>query len=164
MIEVQEMANEEIEEVLQSVGYGHFACARNNKPYVVPISYAYSKPNIYIYTTEGKKSDIIKDNPQVCLQIEDVIHNGNWRSVVFNGKAELITDREEREDVLKLILKTNPTLTPAISIRWMDNWVRENREMVYRIRPTSVTGRSAAGVESRAALAQSGGRRIPQIF
>ncbi len=164
MIEVQEMTDDEIEEVLQSVGYGHFACARNNKPYVVPISYVYSKPNIYIYTTEGKKSDIINDNPRVCLQVEDVINNTQWRSVVFNGTAEQITDRAEREEVLKLILKTNPTLTPAISIRWMDNWVRENREIVYKIKPDTATGRSALNVESRAALAQSGARRIPQIF
>ncbi len=154
MIEVQEMANDEIEEILQSVGYGHFACARNNKPYVLPISYAYSKPNIYIYTTDGKKSDIIKTNPQVCLQVEDVINSGNWRSVVVNGIAEQITDRNEREEILKLILETNPTLTPAISIRWMDNWVRENREIVYRIKPDTINGRSAVSVESKAALAQ----------
>jgi nitroimidazol reductase NimA-like FMN-containing flavoprotein (pyridoxamine 5'-phosphate oxidase superfamily) len=164
MIEVQEMTDDEIDEVLQGVGFGHFACSRNNRPYVVPISYAYSKPNIYIYTTDGKKSDIIQDNPQVCLQVEDVINNNQWRSVVFNGTAEQIADREEREEVLKLILKTNPTLTPAISIRWMDNWVRENREVVYKIKPDAVTGRSALSVESRAALAQSGGGRIPQIY
>jgi nitroimidazol reductase NimA-like FMN-containing flavoprotein (pyridoxamine 5'-phosphate oxidase superfamily) len=162
MVEVQEMGNDEIEEVLNTVGFGHFACARDNKPYVVPINYAYSKPYIFIYSTEGKKSDIIKTNPQVCLQVEDVVNKEFWRSVVVNGTAERVTDPGEREEILKLILKTNPTLTPAISIRWMDNWIRENHEIVYKILPDTITGRSAHSVERRAAR-QSGSSRVEKF-
>ncbi len=164
MLEVQEMTNNEIEEVLARVGYGHLACARDNRPYVVPVHYAYDKPNIYIYTTEGMKTDIIKANPQVCLQIEEAVDNGNWRSVIANGDAEQITDLKEREEVLRLILATNPTLTPAISIRWMDNWVRENREVVYRIKPSLITGRSSVKVKISAAFAQPGNARKSQIY
>lgn len=160
MVEVQEMANEEIDEILQSVGFGHLACVREGKPYIVPINYAYSRPNIYIYTTEGKKTDIIGTNPEVCLQVEDIVDNRNWRSVVVNGTAEQITDREEREEILKLILKTNPSLTPAISIRWMDNWIRENREVVYKIVPNVISGRYAANVEVRAARSNREGTQI----
>ena len=162
MIEVQEMNNDEIDALLESVNFGHFARGHNNRPYVVPIQFVYAKPYIYIYTTEGKKSDIIKVNPQVCLQVEDIINNGDWRSVVVNGTAEQITDRTEREEIFKLVLKTNPTLTPAISIRWMDNWVRENREVVYRIEPETISGRYAVSVETRAA-AQTGTKH-PLIF
>jgi uncharacterized protein len=164
MLEVQEMTNNEIEEVLARVGYGHLACARDNRPYVVPVHYAYDKPNIYIYTTEGMKTDIIKANPQVCLQIEEAVDNGNWRSVIANGDAEQITDLKEREEVLRLILATNPTLTPAISIRWMDNWVRENREVVYRIKPSLITGRSSVKVKISAAFAQPGNARKSQVY
>lgn len=153
MIEVREMDNDEIDEVLQSVGFGHFACVRDNRPYIVPINYAYDKPNIYIYTTEGKKSDMIKVNPRVCLQVENVIDNGDWRSVVFNGTAKRITDPKTLEEILTLILRTNPTLTPALSVRWMDNWIRENHEIVYKIEPENVTGRCALGVESKSARA-----------
>ena len=162
MIEVQEMGKDEIEEVLGAVGFGHFACARDNKPYVVPINYAYTTPYIFIYSTEGKKSDIIKTNPHVCLQVEDVVNKGYWRSVVVNGTAEQMTDPAEREEILKLILKTNPTLTPAISIRWMDNWIRENREIVYRITPDTITGRSAHSVERKAAR-QSGSTNVERF-
>ena len=151
MIEVREMSADDIEEVLNSAGFGHFACARDNKPYVVPINYAYESPYIFIYSTGGKKSDIIKINPHVCLQVEEVVSKGYWRRVVVNGIAEHVTDPTEREEILKLILKSNPTLTPAISIRWMDNWIRENREIVYKILPDTITGRSAHSVERRSA-------------
>src|SRR5215213_7240634 len=116
--------------------------ARGSLPYVVPIHYAYSDPYIYIYTTECKKTEIIKDNPEICLQVEEVRDNKDWRSVIVTGEAVPITGAEERERALKLILASNPTLTPALSIRWMDSWVRENIEVVYRILPRMLTGRA----------------------
>ena len=130
----------------------------------MPIHYVYDKLKIYIYTTDGKKTDIIRDNPQVCLQVEEVIDNGDWRSVIVNGEAKQVTDREEREKAVKLIRSVNPTLTPAISIRWMDHWVRENIEVVYRIRPDTITGRSSVKVKISAAFAQPGNKGGSQIF
>ena len=82
MLEVEEMGNSEIENLLSRIGYGHLACAKDNEPYVVPIHYAYSKPYIYIYTTLGKKAEIINKNPRVCLQVEEVVNNKHWHSVI----------------------------------------------------------------------------------
>lgn len=155
MTEVEELQNNETEEVLQRVGYGHFACARDNQPYVVPVHYVYDKPNVYIYTTEGMKTEIIKANPRICLQVEEVVDNGDWRSVIVTGEAEQIVGKE-REEAVRRILATNPTLSPAVSIRWVDNWVRENIEVVYRITPDMMTGRSSVKVQTRVAFAQPG--------
>lgn len=163
MTEVEELHNNEAEEVLERVGYGHFACARDNQPYVVPVHYVYDKPNIYIYTTEGMKTEIIKANPRICLQVEEVVDNGDWRSVIVTGQAEQILDRNKREEAIKMIRSTNPTLSPAISIRWVDNWVRENVEVVYRIKPDMMTGRSSVKVQTRAAFAQPGNKLRPQF-
>ena len=157
MTEVEELQTNEAEEVLQRVGYGHFACARDNQPYVVPVNYVYDKTNIYIYTTEGMKTGIIKANPLICLQVEEVGDNGDWRSVVVTGEAERIIGKE-REEAVKQILASNPTLSPAISIRWVDHWVRENIEVVYRIKPNIITGRSSVKVKTNAAFAQSGNK------
>ena len=142
MIAVEEMSSGQIREVLKRVGYGHLGMARGAFPYVVPINYAFNDPYVYIYTTEGKKTEIIKDNPEVCLQVEDVRSRDDWESVIVVGEAVRITEATERELALKFILAVNPTLTPAVSIRWMDNWVRENVEVVYRILPRMLTGRA----------------------
>lgn len=141
MIEIEEMNGAECDEVLKRVGYGHLACARNNQPYVVPIHYAYDKPTIYIYTTEGKKAEIIRVNPQICLQVEDVEDNENWKSVIVIGDAEQLLDEAERDTAMRLLAAVNPSMTPAVSIRWMDSWVRENIEVIYRIMPRMITGR-----------------------
>jgi len=141
MIEVSEMSDKGIEQLLSRVGYGHLACSADDQPYVVPIHYAYESGSVYVYTTEGKKSEIIDKNPKVCLQIEDVQDNKHWQSVIITGEAKRLTDEKKRKAALKAIVKVNPTLTPAVSIHWMDDWVRENIEVIYSISPSSKTGR-----------------------
>ncbi len=141
MIQVEEPSNAEINQILSRVGYGHLACSRDDQPYVVPVHYAFLNGEIFIYTTEGKKFEIIQGNPLVCLQVEEVTDNQHWASVIVEGVAEQITKPAEREKAVKLVVAVNPTLTPAISIRWMDSWVRENIEVVYRITPTTTSGR-----------------------
>ena len=43
---------------------------------------------------------------------------------------------------------------PAMSIRWTDNWIRENKEVVYRIDPTEMSGRAAQKVNIAVTFAQ----------
>jgi len=104
------------------------------------------------------KTDIIRANPHVCLQVEEVIDNEDWRSVVVTGDAEQITELNDKDEAIRLIRSTNPTLSPAISIRWVDNWIRENIGVVYRLRPENVTGRSPVKVRISAAFAQPGNK------
>ncbi len=142
MVEVQEMNDDESKKLLARVGYGHLGLVRDTHPYVVPIHYAYDEPHIYIYTTEGKKTEIIEANPEVCLQVEDVTDENHWQSVIITGDAVQLTEKEEIARAMKFILATNPRLTPAMSIHWMDAWVRSNYEVVYRIKPKTITGRT----------------------
>ena len=165
MIAVEEMNNEQIKEVLRRVGYGHLGLARGSHPYVVPIHYAYDGVHIYIYTTEGKKTEIIRANPEICLQVEEVTDEKSWQSVIVHGNAQEIHDPEQREKALEFILASNPTLTPAISIRWMDLWVRENIEVIYRIEPRMMTGRTTVDYgETHAAFAPQEKKRRTSIY
>lgn len=159
MVEVEELNSAEIEELLKSIGYGHLACSHNDIPYVVPVHFAFDDGVIFIYTTEGKKSVIIHENPNVCLEAEMVVDNQNWQSVIVNGVAERLRDETERQHALELITKANPTLSPAVSIRWLDNWVRENIEVVYRITPERTSGRRARAETTDPANVVSGADR-----
>jgi len=149
MIEIEEMRESEARELLRRINYAHLAVARDNLPYVVPVHYAFDGEELFIYTTEGKKAEIIRVNPEICLQAEDVENNQDWKSVIVYGTAEQITNEDSRQEALDLILKINPKLAPAISIRWMDSWVRENIEVIYRITPRSYTGRQTVARRQR---------------
>lgn len=141
MIEIREMGEAETRETLGRLNYAHLACSRASEPYVVPVHYVFDGQHIFIYTSEGKKSEILDSNPRVCLQAEDVIDNEHWVSVMAFGDVERVTDKSARSNALDLILEANPTLTPAVSIRWMDSWVRTNVEVIYRFRPRKLSGR-----------------------
>jgi len=142
MIEIEQMHKDEMEELLARLNYGHLACSNDDVPYVVPVHFAYDAPSVYIYTTEGKKAEMIRKNPRVCLQAEEVQDRRNWKSVIINGEAHQVMDADERQRAIDLITQINPTLTPAVSIRWMDSWVRENVEVILKITPEYKTGRS----------------------
>ena len=141
MVEIEEMTDSEIRETLKRLNYAHLACCKDDLFYVVPVHYSYDGEHIFIYTTEGKKAEMLRVNPELCLQAEDVLDNEHWVSVIAFGQAEQLSDEEERQAALDRILEVNPRLTPAVSIRWMDSWVRENVEVIYRVRPRKVTGR-----------------------
>lgn len=142
VIEVRELGNDDIKQILERNNFAHLGCSRDNIPYVVPIHYGYDDPFIYLFTTQGKKFEIISENPRICLQVEEVVDLKNWASVIVDGEAEELASDEDRERALQLITRHNPSLTPAMSIHWMDGWIRENISVFYRITPLTTTGRA----------------------
>lgn len=163
MVEIEEMYDDEIRETLKRLNYAHLACSKDDLPYVVPVHYAFDGEFIFIYTTEGKKAEMLRANPEMCLQAEEVVDNEHWESVIAFGRAEQLLDEEERGKALDTILEINPRLTPAVSIRWMDSWVRENVEVIYRVRPRKVTGRRTVD-RGRGREPVAARKKPPQVF
>jgi nitroimidazol reductase NimA-like FMN-containing flavoprotein (pyridoxamine 5'-phosphate oxidase superfamily) len=141
MLRVEDMAPAEMHALLQRESFGHLGCARGGRPYVVPMHYAYDGKDLFFFTTEGMKTQFINENPQVCLQVEEVTDSTHWRSVMLNGKAEQITRNEEMEKAMKLLTERNPSLTPAISATQLDALGRSVGIAIYRITPELIDGR-----------------------
>lgn len=163
MIEILEMHDSEVRDLLKRVDYGHLACSRDDQPYVVPIYFVYDGNEIFIYTTAGLKSEVITDNPKICLQVEEMLENGAWRSVVVIGEAQQIFDRAERERAVELVRSFNPMLLPALAIKWSNDWMRKNVEVVYKIKILKLTGRFSAEVSIASAAARPDLCNGPQI-
>jgi nitroimidazol reductase NimA-like FMN-containing flavoprotein (pyridoxamine 5'-phosphate oxidase superfamily) len=141
MLKVEDMAPAEMHALLQRESFGHLGCARDGRPYVLPMNYAYDGKELYFFTTEGMKTQFIESNPQVCLQVEEITDSTHWRSVMVIGKAEQITKSEETQQAMKLITERNPSLTPAISATQLDTWGRAVDIAIYRITPEVMDGR-----------------------
>ena len=52
MLEVVELLRPQIIELLERLDYGHLACSLNDRPYVIPVHFAYDNGEVFIYTTE----------------------------------------------------------------------------------------------------------------
>lgn len=149
------MRDAEVRELLKRVGYGHLACSRDDQPYVVPINYVFDGNEIFIYTTAGLKTDVIKSNPKICLQVEELLpEEGAWRSAVVMGEAYEIVERAERERAVELVRASNPTLLPALAIKWANDWMKKNVEVVYRVKINSLAGRFTSDIKMAAASAR----------
>ena len=142
MLKVEDMTPNEMHALLQRESFGHLGCARDGRPYVLPMNYAYEDKEIYFFTTAGMKTQFIEANPQVCLQVEEIIDSTHWRSVMVIGKqAELLTKPEDMQHAMKLITERNPSLTPAISATQLDTRGRAVGIALYRVTPDLIDGR-----------------------
>lgn len=141
MLKVEDMPLEEMRALLRRIGFGHLGCAREGRPYVVPMHYAYDGEYLYLFTTEGTKTSFIEANSEVCMQVEEVESPSRWQSVMVTGEAARITRQEEKEHAMQLITESNPTLTPALNQTQLDTWGRANEIALYRIRPAIIDGR-----------------------
>jgi len=144
MLKVEDMTPHEMHALLQRESFGHLGCARDGRPYVVPMHYAYDGKELYFFTTQGMKTQYIDANPQVCLQVEEITDRTHWRSVMVIGRATELTSKEEMQRAMKLITERNPSLTPAISATELDSMGRAVDIALYRITPELIDGRQTA--------------------
>jgi len=83
-----------MDELLSTSKVGRLGLSLNDNPYVVPVSYWYHEGKIYFHSSEGKKILYIKENPQVCFEVDELAEDGSWKSVIAYGKITLATDME----------------------------------------------------------------------
>jgi hypothetical protein len=160
MLDIYEMSSQEIRDLLAQVGYGHLGCTNEGHPYVVPMNYYLDGTDIYLFTTEGMKTEYMDANPEICLQVEAVENPSNWRSVIAMGQVERLTDPQAIDHAMELVSDRNPTLSPALSRTWVDVWGRANVAAVYRMTPTEISGHRTAQLRDQHALSTAafGGR------
>ncbi|MFY9152345.1 MAG: GNAT family N-acetyltransferase [Prolixibacteraceae bacterium] len=107
-----------IEEILSQSKICRIAMVDEGQAYLLPLNYGYKNNCIYIHSaSSGKKLEVLRANPQVCFEIEqqaELVKSEkacNWatiyRSVVGNGKVEILTDFAEKQRALEIIMAHN---------------------------------------------------------
>jgi len=84
-MQIVSISQQECSELLARVTVGRLGCAMDNQPYVVPVSFSYEPDFIYVFSTFGKKIEWMRNNPKVCLQVDEIGSGSNWTSVVVTG-------------------------------------------------------------------------------
>jgi hypothetical protein len=71
---------------------GHLGFISQGYPYVIPITFHYNQADntIISYSEEGHKINAMRNNGSVSLQVQDIISNSNWQSVLVHGTFEEI--------------------------------------------------------------------------
>lgn len=111
----------EIKHILDTGKTLHLGLVDEGKPYIVPMNYGYVFENqklvFYVHgALEGRKLDVIRNNPVCCVQIEcDVLPFGGKVACQFGvsyysldgfGSAKILTDPQEKMSALSVLMKT----------------------------------------------------------
>jgi nitroimidazol reductase NimA-like FMN-containing flavoprotein (pyridoxamine 5'-phosphate oxidase superfamily) len=90
MMVIREMSRDECLALLARSSVLRLACARDDQPYVVPVSLAFDEPSgcLYGHTTLGRKIEWMRSNPRVCVEADEITAPDRWMSVVADGRYE----------------------------------------------------------------------------
>lgn len=141
------LTKSQMEALLHQQVVGHIACHHENFIYLVPTSYAYDGEFIYAHSHEGTKLNIMRKNPNICFEVDDVTDMSNWQSVIVWGRFEELTFEEERIKALRVLLHRklplNSSTTTHLGKEWpfSENEPNEISGVVYKIVIDRQTGR-----------------------
>jgi len=102
---IVEISHDECKDLLSSVSVGRLACSLENQPYVVPICFAYEPDHLYMFSTLGQKIKWMRQNPNVCLQTDQVEDRSNWTSVVLNGTFVELREGSQKKHARERLAK-----------------------------------------------------------
>jgi hypothetical protein len=140
----------EMEQVLASVRIMTVACCLENEPYIFTVDFAWDPEARELWfhcATEGRKIKILQANPRVCVTVvEDRGYidgecDHAYRSLVLEGKANVITDLSEKRRALELLARKHERQPELILTRFAGNDEAVRKVGIVRISVESTSGK-----------------------
>lgn len=145
---ITKLSKEETLYVLTTNYIARIAYIADSQPYIVPVTYFYDRKNnaIISYSGEGHKLEAMRQNPNVCLECEELEHIKSWKTVVAHGQFEELSGSDAkqamhslREGVVQLMKARGRNA--SIIEDFSSAVSNENLRQVYRIRLGDISGR-----------------------
>ena len=144
---IHELTTTQCADVLERTNVGRLGCSKQGQPYIVPILFSFDRDRgcVYGFSTVGQKVTWMRENPLVCLEVDEIQDKDHWHSVVLFGRYEEIQDSPEeaeaRQRAEALFQQRAEWWLPAAA----KVGLRERHAVVvYRIHIDRISGRRAA--------------------
>ena len=76
-------------------------------PYAVPVFYGFDGEDLYLGVAEGRKTRALDGNDRVYILVTEVGPGDAWRSVAVAGVARALTDGDERQTAIEILVAHN---------------------------------------------------------
>ena len=155
---IAELTVDECRAILRGTNLGRLACVRYSQPYIVPIYFDFYDDYLYSFATKGKKIQWMRTNPRVCVEVDEIVDQFNWTTVVAEGRYEELTKAPAHEAARKRaysLLQNRPDW-------WFPAGAKTTRSsperapIIYRIEIESLSGRQASRSKSNLARTSVG--------
>ena len=147
---IGELNPDQIEQVLHEQVIGRIGCHADGRTYVVPTTYVYDGDSIVCHTGLGLKVHMMRVNPNVCFEVEDLRNLPRWKSVVVQGHYDELrgADADAALENLRARLQAGPPSEELMpregSGVFVPQTYEERAEIVFRIVIDDVKGRYEA--------------------
>lgn len=139
---LRDLSPEVTDYLLSTQFFGRLGCAADGQVLVIPVAYLYDGHAIYGQTHEGTKIDMLRKNPAVCFEVDDVYSPSCWRSVVVQGVYEELHGDERQYAEQRLGPGRVAPVKESHDVQHDSDVATPPPTVVYRIRILSKTGRS----------------------
>jgi uncharacterized protein len=151
---IEELTDTECREFLEHTNLARLACSHRDQPYIVPIYFDFDGKALYSFSMEGRKIEWMRSNPNVCVEVDQIVDQFDWTTVVVFGRYEELRetpDYEALRDRAARLFRQRPDWWLPAAGRVS---VQDPRQVpvVFRIRVTSVHGRRAIADATAAAV------------
>ena len=139
-----ELSVPQIEEILSREYIGRIGCHAQGRTYVVPVSYVYEGDAVYAHSPLGMKVEMMRENPEVCFEVEQVSTLLDWRSVITWGRFEELSGEDARQAMRLIIDRLGQRMPANSSASPHGESVSEHparMPVIYRIRLREKSGR-----------------------
>ncbi|HEX7087161.1 MAG TPA: pyridoxamine 5'-phosphate oxidase family protein [Vicinamibacterales bacterium] len=141
---IHELPESECRDLLRRNHVARLACVRKDQPYVVPIQFDFDGEHLYFFATLGQKIIWMRENPHVCVEVEEIRDKYNWATVLVFGRYEELRDQAHEEARTKAM-----ALFGRRSAWWLPGAARvgaaeHHVPVLFRVRPSRLTGRRAS--------------------
>lgn len=143
---IGELEPPQIEQILHEQVIGRIGCHARGLTYVVPVTYAYDGSSIVSHTGEGLKVEMMRENPIVCFEVEDLRHLPRWSSVISHGRYEELEGDAAESALDQLIARLGssppkPNEMPRQGAGVFALSYEQRPEVIFRIVLAAKTGR-----------------------
>lgn len=135
---ITRLSRDESLALLRGARIGRLGCVAEGYPYVVPVNFVFDGESAVSHSLPGRKIEAMRENPRVCLQVDDIEDNFNWKSVIAYGTYEEITGATDRARAINLLLSLFPELTPVEALIAED--AGAPAPIIFRVRIDRMTG------------------------
>jgi nitroimidazol reductase NimA-like FMN-containing flavoprotein (pyridoxamine 5'-phosphate oxidase superfamily) len=146
---IHELTPAECRDALTRTNLGRLGCAHENQPYITPIYFSYDAAEhcVYSFATAGQKIEWMRGNPRVCLELDDIVDQANWTTVLAFGRFEELAagpGQSAALDRARELFEQRPAWWLPAASKLVSGHEHAS-PVIYRIRLDHVTGRRTAG-------------------
>ena len=138
----------EIEEVLLDNVLGRLGFNDGFNTFIYPINYVYDGNYIICHSQPGHKIQVMRKNKRICLQVDEINKDINWRSVLLLGDYQELVEERDRHNAMKLFVDRylhvkmkDPAITYGIKSLGNLEQQENSRPVFYRILIDEKSGR-----------------------